>query len=117
MTPQSVDAARNSHHKDTQDNTTTQPTPRTPTTNNTSTTTKNQDNNHKTNTTNKPTDQINNRETNHKNQTKHQEQSTNRAGIRMPPAGGPRETHPSRVRQIGRAGSASTTWSGVSDAA
>jgi hypothetical protein len=35
----------------------------------------------------------------------------------MPPAGGPRETQPSRARQIGRAGSASTTRSGVADAA
>ena len=94
MTPQSADAARNSHHQDTQENTTTQPTTRTPTTNNTSNTTKNQDNNHKTNTNNQPTNQINNQDTNHKNQTKNQQQSTNRAGIRMPPAGGPRETAP-----------------------
>ena len=98
MTPQSADAARNSHHKDTQDNTTTQPTPRTPTTNNTSNTTKNQDNNHKTNTNNQPTNQINNQDTNHKNQTKNQQQSTNRAGIRMPPAVGPRETAPPGAR-------------------
>ena len=117
MTPQSVDAARNSHHKDIQDNTTTPQTPRTTTTNNTSKTTKNQDKNHTTHTNNKPINQTNNQETNHKNQTKNQQQSTNRAGIRMPPAGGPRITRPSRGRQIGAAGSASTTWSGVSNAA
>ena len=94
MTPQSADAARNSHHKDTQDNTTTQPTQTT----NTSTTTKNQHNNHK-------------------NQTKNQEQSTNRAGIRMPPAVGPRETAKSRGPRVGASGSVCGPRVGVRHAA
>jgi hypothetical protein len=98
MTPQSADAARNSHHQDTQENTTTQPTTRTPTTNNTSNTTKNQDNNHK-------------------NQTKNQQQSTNRAGIRMPPAVGPRETAKSRGPRVGASGSACGPRVGVRRAA
>ena len=121
MTPQRVDAARNSHRKGTQDNTTTQPTPRTPTTNNTSNTTKNQDNNHMTSTNNKSINQINIQGTKHKNQTKNQtknqEQSTNRAGIRMPPAVGPRETAGSLGVCVGSSGSASTTHVGVRHAA
>ena len=117
MTPQSADAARNSHYKDTQDNTTTQPTPRTTTTNNTSNTTKNQGNNHKTNTNNKSINQINSQEANHKNQTKNQQQSTNRAGIPMTPTAGPRESPQPLDACGGGSGSASTTHAGARHAA
>jgi len=109
MTPHRVDAARNAdqeHDIQTIRRTTTASTR---TTTRTSSRTMNQEN---TSTSTKK-DQI----TNQTNQGRNQKQSTNRAGIPMPPAGGPRAIHPSRARQIGRPGSASTTWSGVSDAA
>ena len=109
MTLHGVDAARHRPHNHTTTHVTPHPTPR-PTTTTTA------------HTTTTPHAHTNTTHTHHHNAThshkaKNPPQSTNRAGIPMPPAGGHR-----RIRSLvdsgrARAGSACGSRSGVSDAA
>ena len=87
------DAARNTDHKP-KNNDTKNTTTRRMTIKNKTNTTTTKINDIKTTTT---TPKIND----HKDKAKNDKQSPNRAGIRMPPAGGPREIHPSQHRPTG----------------
>jgi len=109
MTPHGVDAARHRPHNHTTTLATPHPTPRhTPTTT--------------THTTTTPHAHTNTTQTHHHNAThSHKDtkppQSTNRAGIPMPPAGGPCDTPASSAVTDGARESACRLGSGVCDAA
>ena len=109
MTPYSVDAARNRPHN----NTTPHPTHHTTTTTTTHTPTHTTTTPHH-HTHTPPTHHHNPHHTHH---TNNHPQSTNRAGIPMPPAGGPRETTPARDGRCCGAGSACAARAGVRHAA
>ncbi len=109
MTLHGVDAARHRPHNHTTTHVTPHPTSR-PTTTTTA------------HTTTTPHAHANTTHTRHHNAThshkaKNPQQSTNRAGIRMPPAVGPRETDPSPTGRGGGSGSACRVRAGVCRAA
>lgn len=109
MTPHGVDAARHRPHNHTTTHVTPHPTSR-PTTTTTA------------HTTTTPHAHANTTHTRHHNAThshkaKNPQQSTNRAGIPMPPAGGPRDTPTSSAVADGAYGSACGSRSGACDAA
>lgn len=104
MTPHGADAARNAHPDQDIQKTTKGQAADTRTTTTSSTRTMND--------TNTSTSTIHQQIKDQTKEGRNHEQSTNRAGIRMPPAGGPRETHPSRARRGGRSGNAYATHRG-----
>lgn len=109
MTLHGVDAARHRPHNHTTTHVTPHPTPR-PTTTTTA------------HTTTTPHAHTNTTHTHHHTAThthkaKNPQQSTNRAGIRMPPAVGRRETTLFPAGRVGRSGSACATRAGVRRAA
>ena len=109
MTPHGADAARNAHPDQHIQKTTTGQEPHTRTTTTSSTRTMND--------TNTSTSTIHQQIKDQSKEGRNHEQSTNRAGIPMPPARTLRDTCPSRTRQIDRAGSACAAAVGVRDAA
>lgn len=109
MTPHGVDAARHRPHHHTTPHATTHPTPRPTTTTTTHTTT--------TPHAHTTTTHTHHHNATHSHKDTNPPQSTNRAGIPMPPAAGPR-----RIRSLwdpgrARAGSACGSRRGVSGAA